>query len=325
MKAIIVESPGGPVKVTEMPVPDPGAGQVLVKITAAPVNPTDIAGIRRKRPADEFPFVPGREGAGVVVKAGSGLLPKLWFGKRVSVSPMPGKAGTWAEYILADASHCFPLGKKVSDEQGSMSLVNPLTAIGFIEIAKKGRHKAVINNAGASALGRMLELLCRKEGIKLINIVRSERQVEALKRKGSEFVLNSSDPDFSGRLTSLASELKANLLFDSVCGPGFTLLSEAIPERSTIVIYGNLSPEEYININPRTVLSKDLKITGFFLGNRTRENGMLKNVRDLLKVRNLMSSDLKIRVRATYPLAEAQRAIDDYLADMTAGKILLVP
>ena len=78
--------------------------------------------------------------------------------------------------MVTGAGMCFPLKKKVSDEQGSMSLVNPLTAIEFIEIARRNKHKALINNAAASALGRMVELLGKKHGIPVINIVRSKKK-----------------------------------------------------------------------------------------------------------------------------------------------------
>ena len=326
MKAIFLEKPGGPLIVKETDIPQPGPGEVLVKIAAAPVNPSDIAGIKEAQSENEVnTFIPGFEGSGTVVAAGKGLLPALWKGKRVACASKGEGRGTWAEYMVTTAPNCFPLSKKVSDEQGSMSLVNPLTALAFIEIVRDGRHKAIINNAGASALGRMVELLCRKERIPLINIVRKAEQVTLLKGQDSEYVLNSSELSFPEELKSLASELKVTILFDSVCGPQLHVLIEALPSGSSVVIYGSLSPDEYVSVNPRKLLANDIRVTGFYMGGQAKKNGLLKNLMNLRKVSRLMSSDMKIKIQARFPLDKAQEAVDTYLNNMTAGKVLLIP
>jgi len=135
MQAVFMLNPGGPLIVKEVPVPEPGPSEVLVKIASAPVNPSDIARNKNVQAEELSSFIPGLEGSGTVVAAGKGLLPRLWLGKRVACSATYGTSGTWAEYMITKAGNCFPLSSKVDDEQGSMSLVNPLTAIGFIEIA----------------------------------------------------------------------------------------------------------------------------------------------------------------------------------------------
>ena len=326
MKAVFVEKPGDPLVIRETDIPQPGAGEVLIRMAAAPINPSDIAIIKRAHSEVEpAPFIPGLEGAGKVVAAGKGLLPRLWLGKRVACSPMHGSGGTWAEYMVTSAVLCFPLGQKVSDEQGSMSLVNPLTALAFINIAIRGRHRTIINNAAASALGRMVELLCRKHGISLINIVRSQEQADNLKSNGSLHVLNSSDPLFTDQLALLSKELNASILFDPVCGDKHHSLIEALPYGSTDVIYGNLSPDDYVMINPSNLLANDIKIRGFYLGNQAKINGPLRNMFNLLKVRRLMSGDMKINIQSRVPLSRAQEAVDTYLNNMSAGKVLLIP
>jgi NADPH:quinone reductase len=325
MRAVIIESPSGSLKLTDVQLPEPGPGEVLVKIEAAPLNPSDIFSYRRAPEQGFVPFIPGHEGAGKVVAAGKGILPRLWLGKRVTCSPKNGNGGSWAEYMLTDAGNCFPLGRKVSTEQGALSLVNPLTALGFLEIAEKGRYRTIINNAAASSLGRMLELLCRKNGIALINIVRSAEKADYLRSIGANNVLDSSLPDFKQRLSDLSGKLNARLLFDSVCGENFPVLIEALPKGSTVIIYGNLSPEDHVSIDPRKLLQNDITIRGFYLGNTTKRNGILKNMTNLLKVRSLMSSELKIGIAGRIPLEEAQNAVDAYLSNMSAGKILLIP
>jgi len=316
---------GGPLIVKEVPVPEPGPSEVLVKIAAAPVNPSDIARNKNVQAEELSSFIPGLEGSGTVVAAGKGLLPRLWLGKRVACSATYGTSGTWAEYMITKAGNCFPLSTKIDDEQGSMSLVNPLTAIGFIEIARQNRHKAIINNAAASAVGRMVELLGEKHHIQVINIVRSQKHVESLKKTGSGHVLDSTSPSFADELGTLAKELQATVLFDSVCSWQLEKMIEVLPAGSSVIIYGNLSGAEQIMINPRSLIDNNINISGFYLGHRSKENGTLKNMMNLLEVRGLMEKNLKIKIRERYPLNMAQEAVDAYLNDMTAGKVLLIP
>jgi len=324
MQAVFLENAGGLLVVREVPVPVPGNGEVLIKIKAAPVNPSDLARIRNAPSQyDLATFIPGLEGCGTVVAAGKGMLPKLWMGKRVACSAEYPTSGTWAEYIVTHAGKCFPLKKEISDEQGSMSLVNPLTALAFIEIAKEKKHKAIINNAAASALGRIVELLCYKENIPLINIVRNSKQAELLKSAGSKYVLDSSEPAFIEDIGTLSDRLNATLLFDSVCSRQLEKIIDVLPAKSSVIIYGNLSGEEQILINPRTLIDKDISISGFFLGNRSKENGLFKNMMNLRKVGALMSSDMKIKIQGSFPLTRAQEAVDTYLANMTEGKVVL--
>jgi NADPH:quinone reductase-like Zn-dependent oxidoreductase len=325
-KMIAVFLEGEQLIVKETDVPKPGKGEVLVKISAAPVNPSDLAKIRNAgKGFDAETFIPGLEGSGRVVAAGNGLLPRLWMGKRVACSAHYSTSGTWSEYMVTGAGMCFPLNKNVTDEQGSMSLVNPLTAIEFIEIARNGKHKALINNAAAGALGRMVELLGNKTGITVINIVRSKKNADLLRNQGSKYVLDSSGHGFIKDLEALAEKLNATLLFDSVLSEQLDQMIGALPTGSSVIIYGNLTQSGFININPRGFIDNDIRISGFFLGTRSKENGMVRNMLNLIRVGKLMSSDMKISIAGRYPLEKAQAAVDAYINDMSAGKVLLVP
>jgi NADPH:quinone reductase-like Zn-dependent oxidoreductase len=323
MKAVFLEKEGGPLIVKEVPTPLPGPGEVLVKIAASPVNPSDLARLKYAG-SDLSEFIPGLEGSGLVVAAGKGLLPRLWLGKRVTCTNH-GTKGTWAEYMVTSAAMCFPLKRKVSFEQGSMTLVNPLTALAFFEIAEEFNHKAIINNAAASALGRMIELLAKKKKIPLINIVRNRKQADLLRGLGSKYILDTSVPSFFSDLEQLSKELNATLMLDSVCGTELPKMIEVLPAGSSVYIYGNLSGEEYIKINPRSLIDNNIKVSGFFLGRRAGENGMIKNMKNLRTVGRLMSNDLTIKVQARFPLTRAQEAVDTYLSNMSAGKVLLIP
>ena len=326
MQAVFLEKPGGPLVVKEVKIPEPGPGEVLIKMSAAPVNPSDLAQIRNAdKDYDLATFIPGLEGSGTVVAAGKGILPRLWMGKRVACSIEYHTSGTWAQYMVTKAGNCFPLGGKVSDEQGSMSLVNPLTALAFLEMAKRDKHRAIINNAAASALGRMVELLGNKHRIPVINIVRNQKQVESLRQLGSKYVLDSSDPFFIKDLGAIAQDLSATLLFDSVCSRQLEEMCDVLPSGSAVIIYGNLSGEEQIMFKPRTLIANNIKISGFYLGGRAKEYGILKNMMNIRQVSALMSSDMKITIQCRFPLSDVQLAVDTYLANMSAGKVLLVP
>ena len=325
MQAVFLEKPGGPLVVREVNVPVPGPGQVLVKMSAAPLNPSDLAQIRNAHISyDLNTYIPGLEGSGKVVAAGKGILPHMWLRKRVSCSNEYHTSGTWAEYMVTRAVKCFPLGSRVSDEQGSMSLVNPLTAIAFFEIAKQQRHRAIINNAAASALGRMIELLGKKHKIPVVNIVRNPAQVEMLRQSGSQYILDSSDPAFIKDLGSISHELSATLLLDSVCSSQLELMCDVLPYSSVVIIYGNLSGEEQILIKPHTLIANNISVSGFYLGARAKKNGLFRNMMNLREVSSLMSSNMKISIQERFPLSGVQEAVNTYLKNMSAGKVLLV-
>jgi NADPH2:quinone reductase len=325
MQAVRLEKQGGPLVISTVQIPLPKEGEVLVKMLAAPVNPSDLIRIK-SIPAEQDlnSFIPGIEGSGIVIAAGKGLLPAIWMGKRVACSAHLPESGTWAEYMVTQASLCFPLPGAVSDEQGSMLLVNPMTAMAFFDMIKTERHKAVINSAAAGALGAMIRILGKKKNIPVINVVRNEKQERMLLESGDIYVLNNNDEDFTGKLRLLSLELKATLALDPISGSYTQQLLEAIPYGGTVVLYGNLSGgNEGINLRP--LLTDNKKLHGFYLANWMKENGLLKIVRNIIRVRQLLKSDFKVTIQNRFPLDKAQQAVDTYLDNMTGGKVLLVP
>jgi len=116
----------------------------------------------------------------------------------------------------------------------------------------------------------MVELLGKKQSIPVINIVRNQKQVEMLRQLGSKYVLDSSDPSFIKDLGAIAHDLRATLLFDSVCSRQLEEMCDVLPSGSLVIIYGNLSGEDQIMFKPRTLIANSLKISGFYLGARQR-------------------------------------------------------
>jgi len=325
MQAVSLAEIDGQLSLQEVPVPHPGPGEVLVKIAVAPINPSDLARIKNiTEPAERRAFIPGIEGSGTIVARGPGFLPWLWNGKRVACSSAGSTGGTWAEYMSTPAAHCIPLPGEISDEQGAMFIVNPLTAVAFFDIAHRDRHKAIINTAAAGALGRIIALLGKHYNIPVIHIVRNELQKKNLIDLGAQYILNYAEMSFTDDLHFLSGKLHATLIFDAVGGKLTRQIMLAVPSESTIVLYGNLSGEQPV-IDYKSMVSGNMKVSGFFLGNWLRETGLLITMRNIFRVRELLKTGFTIPVKARFPLEFVHQAMETYLAGMTAGKVLLVP
>jgi len=269
MTAVVLDSYTGheALRVEQRPVPKPGKDEVLVKVAASPINPSDLAFLSGNYGFDNPPpVVPGGEGSGTVVATGPGPMGRYYLEKRVACLSKGEGNGIWAEYVVASTKGgVFPLNKSVSLEQGAMSIINPLTASAFLEITKDGGHKAIVLTAAASALGQMVNRLGRSEGIQVINIVRRDSEGELLKAQGATIVLNSSDGDFDSQLHDTCHQVDAQLAFDAVAGPMTGQLLTALPDNSTVTVYSCLS-RKAPQTNHDQIIFQGKTITGFWLG-----------------------------------------------------------
>lgn len=225
----------------EVAVGDPGEDDIIVRIEAAPINPSDLGlmfgpadmatlseGGTGDRPQLTLTVPQGRmasvanrigqslpignEGAGIVVAAGANV--KQLEGKRVG---MVGGA-MFADYRKIRARDVMLLPEGASAADGASMFVNPLTALGFVETARSEGHKAIVHTAAASNLGQMLQKICLADGIPLVNIVRSQEQAQILRDIGATHVVNSRDEDFAERLTDAIAQTGATIAFDAIGG-----------------------------------------------------------------------------------------------------------
>jgi len=234
---------GGEVELSlaEVAVPEPGPDEVVVRIEAAPLNPSDLglllgpadlgtarAGGTSDRPVlmasipaplmaglaarvgESMPV--GNEGAGIVVAAGANA--QALLGKAVAVYG----GATYAQYRTSTADACLVLPADASPADGASWYVNPLTALGMVETMRREGHTALVHTAAASNLGQMLNRICLADGIALVNIVRSPAQAEMLRGQGARYVLDSSAPGFMEELVEAVSATGATLGFDAVGG-----------------------------------------------------------------------------------------------------------
>lgn len=228
--------------VDSVEVPPPGPGQVVIRVEAAPINPSDLgllfAGADMSAAAIEAgdpprvtaPLPPaalraaagragmalpvGNEGAGTVVAAGSSPEAAALLGRVVAVAG----GAMYSEYRCVDARACLVLPDGVTAPEGASSFVNPMTVLGMVETMAMEGHTALVHTAAASNLGQMLNRVCAEDGIGLVNVVRRADQEQLLRAAGARWVCDSSAPDFAERLTEAVGETGATLAFDAVGG-----------------------------------------------------------------------------------------------------------
>ena len=328
MTAVVLDSYTGvdALRTEERPVPKPRKDEVLVKVAASPINPSDLAYLDGNYGFKNTPpVVPGGEGSGTVVAIGPGMIGRYFLGKRVACLSRGEGNGMWAEYVVTSAKGgALPLHQSVSLEQGAMSMVNPLTACAFLEIAKEGGHKTIVLTAAASTLGQMVNRLCRSEGIQVINVVRRDAQVELLNEQGATVVLNSSESDFDQQLHDACHQADAHLAFDAVAGPMTRQLLDALPEHSKVTVYSCLS-HKGPQAGADHIIFEDKTIDGFWLGPWMTNKNLIQILMLWRRAQKLIATDLRSNIRARYPLQDAKNAVQDYLGHMTGGKILLSP
>ena len=243
LRSLIKKSGELELSLASVPIPEPAADEVVVRVEASPINPSDLGllvgasdmstakqsgtkdstVVTAKVPEASMRAMAGRldesmpvgnEGAGVVVKSGSSDAAKALMGKTVA---MIGGA-MYAQYRCLKVAECLPLPAGITPAEGASCFVNPLTALGMTETMRREGHKALVHTAAASNLGQMLNKICLKDGIGLINIVRSPEQAEILRKIGAKHIVDSTAPTFMDDLTNALIETGATIAFDAIGG-----------------------------------------------------------------------------------------------------------
>ncbi|MDB5965702.1 MAG: oxidase [Polaromonas sp.] len=231
------------ISLVAVPTPTPAADEVVVRIEATPINPSDIGllfgaadlrSVKLSGTAAEpvvtmqippaamksmagrlgQPLPVGNEGAGVVVAAGSGAAAQALLGKTVALLG----GAMYAQYRCVKTEQCLLLPEGTTPAEGASCFVNPLTALGMVETMRREGHKALVHTAAASNLGQMLNRICLKDGIALVNIVRKPEQAALLKAQGAKHVCDATAPIFMEDLTQALVDTGATLAFDATGG-----------------------------------------------------------------------------------------------------------
>jgi len=218
---------------------EPGADEVIVRVEASPINPSDLGllfsaadvstlaasngvltlnvapNIMRGMQARVGQSLPaGNEGGGVVVATGDSPSAKALMGRTVGVLG----GGMYAEYRRLKVNQCLVLHPGTTSRQGASCFVNPLTALGMVDTMRMEGHKALVHTAAASNLGQMLQKICLKDGVDLVNVVRKPEQAKILRDIGAKYVVDSSSPTFMDELTEALAATDATIAFDATGG-----------------------------------------------------------------------------------------------------------
>ncbi len=224
-------------------IPEPGEDEIVVRVEASPINPSDLgmffgpadmstakasgtasaptvtadipSGLMKLVTARVGQSMPvGNEGAGVVVKAGASGAAQALLGRTVGLIG----GGMYAQYRLLKVAMCLPLLEATTPAEAASCFVNPLTALGMVETMRREGHTALVHTAAASNLGQMLNKLCLKDGVALVNIVRRPEQADLLREIGAKHVCDSSGSSFKDDLTDALVTTGATLAFDATGG-----------------------------------------------------------------------------------------------------------
>ncbi|UFZ05962.1 zinc-binding dehydrogenase [Bradyrhizobium ontarionense] len=243
LRTLIKRSGELELSLVDVPTPEPGPDEVVVRIAAAPINPSDLgllvgaadlstmqasgtkdlpvitakvpeAGMRAMAGRLDESLPIGNEGAGVVVKTGSSDAAKALMGRTVAAIG----GAMYSQYRCMKVSECLPLPAGTTAAEGASCFVNPLTSLGMTETMRREGHTALVHTAAASNLGQMLNKICLKDGIALVNIVRSAAQAELLRGIGAKYVVDSTSPTFMDDLTAALVETGATIAFDAIGG-----------------------------------------------------------------------------------------------------------
>lgn len=312
-------------KIKEVETLKPGEDEVLVKMHASVVNPSDIAFLRGGyNIVKSLPAIPGFEGSGTIVETGNNV--ENLVGLNVSCFVQSDKSGTWAEYFVANKNDIIVLSEEMELDPAAAFSVNPFTAYGLVKIAKCKKSKAIIQNASGGQVAQFIRKLANLEGIQVINIVRKESTLGKLSEQGEQYVLCEQDDTFVGNLTSLALDLNATTAFDAVGGTLAGLMFNAMPKNSEMVVYGGLSGKKISDINEMDIIFGNKRITGFNLNDWKNQMPLaeFESISQELQ-KKFISGDLKNNYQGSVNMPDIVDGLKAYLGNMSDGKILIKP
>jgi len=355
MKAIRVENLAGDLsqlRLVEVEKPEPGPGQVLVKMRFSPINPSDFNFIRgdyhaalgrllwnqdfsgnkrgqapsfepsRQNLLAQTPYIIGGEGVGMVEKSGGGMLARRLMGKRVALTAGPPR-GTWQEYTLVDARRAVVVPGQLDDQQASMYLINPLSAYAMVQDvlgAKQGRW-LMLSGAG-SALGQMVIRMSVLNGFKTIAVVRSGDHTQKLKALGANFVIETDSVDLTREVYKATEGMGVDYVMDCIGGELLEQMQGCVTVDGHILVYGTLAAPS-CSLYSRDLMMPCARITGFFLGNWLAKKTLLQKMQALRNIARLAKAGVfETPVDETFRLDDFLPALEAAARPGRGGKIL---
>jgi NADPH:quinone reductase-like Zn-dependent oxidoreductase len=332
MKAIQFEQHGEPAEVLsvqERPLPEPGKGEVRVRILASPVNPSDLLFVRGHYAGVQahFPSPVGFEGVGVVDVLGQ-QVDRPVPGQRVAVINAE-TGGNWADYAVVPAGLLLPVPDDLPDEQVACFFINPASAIVMLrQVLAIPRGEWLLQSAAGSELGRMIIKLAKHDGIRTINVVRRRESVAELERLGADAVIVSTEGAIDEQVRRIVGSQGVKYAIDPVIGETGTQMYQSLGEDGRMLLYGSLTREPMrVGGDPRLILTGRRILEMFWLGYWFRKFDEAARRHLIQQVVTLMREGILVTSIAAhrYSLDEIRAAVTQAESIGRQGKVLLVP
>jgi NADPH2:quinone reductase len=325
MRALVQPQFGDPAEVLsvqEVPDPEPGPGQALVRVLLSPIHNHDLWTVRGSygfKP--EMPARAGTEAVGVVEALGEGV-EHLHVGQRVASG---GSFGAWAELIVAPAAGLIPVPDEISDEAASQLVSMPFSAIALLDFLELSEGDWFVQNAANGAVGRLLAQLAEARGVHVLGLVRRAEGVDELREQGIDHVVATDDDGWRERVAEIVGDAPLVAGVDSVGGSAAGDVVSLLAEDGVLVVFGAMASPT-LEIGSGDVIFKQVVIKGFWGSkvfaamSREKRAGLMGEL-----VSGIGSGALTLPVEKVYSLEEIADAARGNAAPGRRGKILLRP
>ncbi|KAA9353163.1 zinc-dependent alcohol dehydrogenase family protein [Larkinella humicola] len=313
-----IGKPADTLQVIDTFLPEPGPGEVRIKVIASPINPSDLMFVQNLYGIQpELPSGAGFEGVGIVDALGEGVTMRT--GIRVSFTAI----GAWSEYVLANQRSLIPVPDALSDEVAAQLFVNPFSAYAMLEESGLQPGQWVLLTAAGSSFSKLVIQLCKLKGIQTIGTVRHNELDDELKALGITAIVNTEKEKLTNRVKALTEGKGVTCVLEAVGGNTASDALKCLAKGGTMILYGVLSMQNP-SFNVGLMIFRELTIKGFWLtdwmrrvDSQTRQN-VARNVITLL-----VGGQIQVPVEATYPLSEIKKAVEHSEQAGRHGKILI--
>jgi NADPH:quinone reductase-like Zn-dependent oxidoreductase len=322
MKKVLFNKTGLPqdvLQVEEVDLPVPVEGEVLIRVTARNINPSDIMFIQGMYGiSPQLPSGAGFEAVGVVDNAGQ--QDRVKIGDRVIFTSL----GTWQEFVTVPAAQVIPVPDGMPDEVACQAFINPMTAYGMLQKSGLKTGDWLLLTAGASAFSKLVIQMAKAKGIRVACTVRRSEQLSQLLTFGADSVVNTANDTALAELSAVTGGEGFAVAFDAVGGKVGAMALASLKTKGTMMVYGMLSLEK-IPLNSGLMIFKDLRVEGFWLSSYLKDLDTVSRAKAFQTVlTTLGTADLRVDVDATFPLERVKEALAAYEKPGRMGKILLV-
>ncbi len=333
MKAVIYERAGEPqsvLKVVEVPMPEPGPHQVVLKMKAMPINPADLATIRGVyRTPQKTPTVPGYEGLGEVVKIGSAVK-SLSVGMSViivAIKPSGWANGSWQEYFCVDETETLPVPSDLDPMLTPQFFNTILTPwVMTVNELNLGPGQTLLMTAAGSGVSKLIFKIAKLRGFSVIGVVRRPEQVEEIKKLGAAEVICSANEDITKRALAITGLKGVDAVIDAVGGEVSSQCFRALADYGQMMVYGLLELERNSNYDVRKMLFYNLGLRGFWLPGWWTRSSLEVRTQAVNKCFELIRQGiLRTSVEKEYSLQDIGLAVQHSERPGNKGRIMLVP